>query len=668
MTTLRRLSMTKLPSIFNALRRGIARTIDCVEKNSDKVVFVFIFFYVVVFSGYTIFMHYVFKTYAWDLGIFTQSFWTTVNRGKLFYYTVELNVNPSGSFFGTHFSPILFLVLPIYAIFQSPYTLLVLQTIVLALGALPVYWIAKKALDDKLSAVGMAAAYLIYPAVQSVNCFDFHTEAFIPLFFLLTFYYISEQKWFKGLLFAVLTLSTIEFAPILIMFLAFYLILKDAVNRIMTRQWMPFLRRLLFPIMLMIIAVAWFFLASYVVDVVNPVKSTGLPGNWTYWGSSLSGVVVNIITHPLQALAFMATPTDKVFYVFGLLAPLLILPVFSPEILFALPWLIAAPLSEYGFYYNLYFQYSAFAIGQLFIAAIFCIRRFSFLNHDKRKNFKIQRVIISSILIASFLLSVAISPIGLPRLGARPVNITPHTNLVHDILNMVPGNASVATQNDIFPHVAQREDAYILTWPMPMEVDFILVDMKSSHFYSQSGFSSNVTVEEALEKEVETGNYGLLASADGILLFQKGYNGPLTLFDPRKDVFGSDSLFVLNNSKILGDPTSSSGKTIVHEAGDSLGVIWYGPYSYFFSGEYQATFRMKTNSESLRCVIDVANSGTAISSRTVNSSDLKPLGEWNEVTLDFKIDGVGRMEFRGFCESNNTYVSLDYVKITQVGL
>ncbi len=89
----------------------------------------------------------------------------------------------------------------------------------LALGALPVYWIAKKQFNDRLPAVGLAVAYLFYPALQSVNCFDFHTEAFIPLFFLMTFHYIEEKKWFKGLLFAVLTLSTIEFAPILILFL-----------------------------------------------------------------------------------------------------------------------------------------------------------------------------------------------------------------------------------------------------------------------------------------------------------------------------------------------------------------------------------------------------------------------------------------------------------------
>jgi uncharacterized membrane protein len=661
--------LKKLRELFNVLRSKFEAGIDVVERKPGATVFVLISAYAVVFSGFTIFMHYAFKTYAWDLGIFTQSLWTTVNRGKLFYYTIELSVNPSGSFLGAHFSPILFLILPVYAVFQSPCTLLVLQSMVLALGALPVYWIATKQLGDKLSAVGIAAAYLIYPALQSVNCFDFHTEAFIPLFFLLTFHYIEEKKWFKGLLFALLTLSTIEFAPILVMFLGVYLVLREITKRNPTQHNRSLLRRIAFPFILMIIAIVWFFGAFYVMNTVNPIKGTGLPGNWTFWGSSLSEALVNIITHPLEALTFMVSPIGKIFYVFSLLAPLLMLPLFSVEFLIALPWLIAAPLSEYWLYYNFYFQYSAFAIGQLFVAAIFSLRKLSSFSNDGQRNFKLQRTIIASILAACILLSVAMSPIGLPILGDRRVEMTPHSNLLLEVLNLVPDNASVATQNDIFAHVAQREDAYILTWPMPMDVDYILVDLKSSHFLTRAGFSSTASPVEALEKEIGSGKYGLFASADGILLFKNRYSGLPTLFRGRIDAFDSDQLLpMFKNSKVLNDPTSYSGRVIAHEANDSTGFAWYGPYSYFFTGEYRATFRVKTNSAGLDCILDVAASGNVVSQRVLSSFDFKTLGDWEEFTLDFRISGLPRMEFRGYCESNNTYVALDYVRVIQIGM
>lgn len=652
--------------MYHAFRSQLEKVVRFVDRRATVTVLVFVCVYAAVFSGFTIYMYCAFKTYAWDLGIFTQSLWTTLNRGQFFYYTIELPANLGGSFFGAHFSPILFLVLPIYAVFESPCTLLVLQSVVLALGALPIYFIAKKHLGDRLSAVCLAAVYLTYPAIQSVNCFDFHTEAFIPLFFLLAFYYIDDKKWFKGLLFVLLTLSTIEFAPILIIFLGAYLTLKEAFIKDPTERRRSLLKRMFFPALLIVIAIIWLLLAFFVIDTFNPIKGTGLPGNWTYWGSNLSGVVLNILTHPVEALTYMVTPIDKVFYVLFLLTPLLMLPIFSPEFLLVVPWLIAAPLSENALYFNIYFQYSAFAIGQLLIAVIFSIKRLSLFSNDGRRNFKLQRTIVAFALVVTILFSVAASPIGLPDLSSRSIEITPHSALINDALKLVPPNASIATQNDIFPHVAQRENAYILAWPMPMEVEYILVDMKSPHFEFFQLYS--VSPSEALQKVIASGRYGLLACADGILLLEKGYRGPTTLYVGRTDTFGAGSfLAVVRNSIVLNDPTSYSGNVILHKAGEGTGFVWFGPYAYFYAGEYQATFRMKTGSQILNFSVDVADSGNPIAERNLGSSDFKTVGEWQEITLNFTISGLGLMEFRGICGSSNTSISLDYVKVSQVG-
>ncbi len=77
---------------------------------------------------------------------------------------------------------------------------------------------------------------------------------------------------------------------------------------------------------------------------------------------------------------------------------------------------------------------------------------------------------------------------------------------------------------------------------------------------------------------------------------------------------------------------------------------------------------MKTNSGNLSFVVDVAESGNVIVQRVLSSTDFKTLGDWQDVTLDFKISGLHRMEFRGYCESTNTYVALDYVRVIQIGM
>jgi len=661
--------LDKLTQACNLFRSKLERAINFTERNAGKLVFVLIAAYTLIFSSYTIFMHYAFKTYAWDLGIFTQSLWTTVNKHRLFYYTIELPANPSGSFLGTHFSPILFLIVPIYALFQTPLTLLILQSFILALGALPVYWITREKLNDKLSGLGLAVAYLLYPVLHSVNCFDFHTEAFIPVLFLLAFYYIDRREWFKGLIFIVLLLSTIEFSPILVIFLAIYLIIKEIIGKDSIGIDKKHFKKILGPIVLIVLAVAWFYLAFHVMNSTNPLKGTGLPGNWTFWGSNLSEVLINVLTHPLEAVTFMVTPIEKVFYFFALLAPLLMLPMFSLEFFCSLPWLIASSLSEYRFYYHFYFQYSAFIIGQLFVATILSVRKLVFFHDSKKKEPRLQRKIIVLIIVANIFLSIALSPLVLPRLSTRKVEITPHADLLHDVLMLVPNNASISTQNDIFPHVAQREHAYILTWPMPMEVDLILIDLKSSHFLTFGGFLAAKSPNEALGEVIKGGKYGVFASADGILLLKKDYNDSAIFFSPRVDVFNSDQLIsVFRNSKVIVDPTSSSRRTIVHEPNDSNGTVWFGPYTYFFTGEYSATFKIKTKSKNLSLVIDVHDSSGVVCYKRLNSNDFSALDRWQEFTLNFTISGLRRMEFRGICESNNTHVALDFIRVTKLGV
>jgi hypothetical protein len=106
-------------------------------------------------------------------------------------------------------------------------------------------------------------------------------------------------------------------------------------------------------------------------------------------------------------------------------------------------------------------------------------------------------------------------------------------------------------------------------------------------------------------------------------------------------------------------------------------VIWYGPYTWLLTGNYTVTFRIKTQSENLKLTIDVCASEFNLTTRTwslnpirnktLNFSDFEALGKWQEFTLDFRIEGLKRMEFRGMCELNNVYVALDYIKLTQLG-
>ena len=180
--------------------------------------------YVITFSYFTIMKHYAFRTNAWDVGGFAQAFWTTLRFGKVFEYNVEFYLTSSKSFFGIHFSPILYAVLPFYALYPRTETLLIIQTVILALAALPVYLLARDVLNSRLAGLVFAASYLLSPLVQGVNWFDFHLEAFLPLEYLYALYFMRKNKYLLYAAFIALTLVTLEQMAIVNLFLAFSLL------------------------------------------------------------------------------------------------------------------------------------------------------------------------------------------------------------------------------------------------------------------------------------------------------------------------------------------------------------------------------------------------------------------------------------------------------------
>ena len=647
-----------------------------VEKDADKLILVPILVYIIFFSAYTCYMHYTFRTYAWDLGIITQSLWTTLNSDKILYSTLEVPYgNPTGNFLGVHFSPILLIILPVYALFQSPQTLLVFQSFILAIAALPLYWIARDKLQNKLFGLAFAIAYLLNPALHGVNTYDFHLEIFTPVFILFAFYYLEKGKWLRAIPFIVLELATLEFAPFMVFSLGFYFFLKKLKEGFSEQQRRLELAKKIMPyIMLMLVSIFSFYLALRVTETINPLKTGGSPGHWGYWGSNFREVATNMIRNPTEAIIFMTTPIEKPYFTLFLFASVLLLPLLAPvELIMALPWLFAALLTDYQPYFQPYYQYSAFVLGQIFIAAI-CGFRNLFCLEQGRKRPNEERKMILAFIMVSLLLFVTISSVGIPAFTKRcirPYAVSTlfdldHVEKVHEAMNLIPANASVATTWDVFPHVCQRLHAYSLKWPMDYPVEYILADVKSL-FYTIGVYGRKPY--EVVAILMENNEYGVLASLDGVMLLRRGYNGSVKYFASQKDVFNYEQLLHYSG-KIVWDYTSASRKVIVSNPNYSLGMKWYGPYTYFSPGNYSATFRIKTANETCRLLLDVSSKYATIpplAQRNLNGTEFGQMNEWQDFSLHFKIDQPTMLEFRGTCLSNNTQVAIDHVIVEQLG-
>jgi uncharacterized membrane protein len=194
--------------------------------------------YIIVVSYVSFLGHETFKTNAWDLGIYSQSLWTTLKDGTFFYSTPALPGNPSGSFFGIHFSPFLFFLLPIYSLLPDPITLLVLRSIALSAGLIPLYWLVREELKNQIFVLVFAIVYLFYPpTLVPLNNFDL--EAFLPALFLFSLYYLKHEKLFRAYFFIILALMVNEFVPLIVVAMAVYYFLlhrKEIFNGLWSRK------------------------------------------------------------------------------------------------------------------------------------------------------------------------------------------------------------------------------------------------------------------------------------------------------------------------------------------------------------------------------------------------------------------------------------------------
>ena len=80
--------------------------------------------------------------------------------------------------------------------------LLVVQAAVIALGAIPVFLLARKHLASPRAGLGFALAYLLYPATGWLTLNEFHPVALATPLLLFAFWYLDEDRLLPFAVFA----------------------------------------------------------------------------------------------------------------------------------------------------------------------------------------------------------------------------------------------------------------------------------------------------------------------------------------------------------------------------------------------------------------------------------------------------------------------------------
>ncbi|WP_069803356.1 DUF2079 domain-containing protein [Thermogemmatispora onikobensis] len=314
-----------------------------------------------------------FKATAFDLGNYDQAIWNTLH-GRPFQFTNQaIDWYGPPTRLGVHFEPILLPLSLLYLIRSDPRTLLVFQTLVLALGAFPVFLLARYYLPRwPLLAALCVVAYLLAPALLGLNIFDFHAVSLATPLLLYALLALTYRRYVLLVVCCFLAASCKEDVPLAIGLLGLVMI---------WRYRLPRLGLALF--------IGGFLWSALAFGVIIPHFFPGQQAN-NFWyryetlGSSPGAAIFNLLLHPWLLFTTFLT-VERFYYLASLIRNTGFFALLAPEWLIpTLPSLAVNILNTNPALYSGVYHYNATIIPFAVIAGIIGLRRFLALWADWR--------------------------------------------------------------------------------------------------------------------------------------------------------------------------------------------------------------------------------------------------------------------------------------------
>lgn len=455
--------------------------------------------YAAGFSALSILRHRAYTTGRYDLGNMVQTVWNTAH-GHFLQMTSGDGVQISR--LAAHFDPILAAFAPLWWIWPSPEMLLTVQAVVVALGALPVFWLATKHLGTERAGLGFALVYLLYPATQWLTLNEFHPVALACPFLLFAYWYLDERRLLPFALWAVLAMTT-----------------KEEVGLVVAGMgiWYAFRRQRRAGL---VIAGAGLLVSVIAIGVVVPHYNNGgssFYGRYDAVGGSAGGMARTLFTHPWTFFE-QAFQSRDLHYLLHLLAPLSFLLVLAPLVLVAVvPELALNQLSETPTQTSVHFHYTAAAIPPLVVASVLGAAWLG--RRYPTRTGAIVAVAVAVAVFANFRLGAV--PLwqwvpGGEDFQANDWRVTDHDRIADQAVRIVPEDAVVSATNVLGAHLSARRK--VLSLPKLGEATWVAADETRSSYADRV---APLPSAAALARLRASPDWELLFERDGVLVFHK---------------------------------------------------------------------------------------------------------------------------------------------------
>lgn len=551
--------------------------------------------YVVLWSFISIHRYLSMKANVWDLG-YAANLIGSILTTKWSFSLVVTQFAHQG---------ILFFLAPL-SIFTSIPEILVFQSVMLGLPIYLIFEITYHETESTTIATILSIAYFFFFPLAGANWQDVQLMNMFIFLFLLAYLLYLREKYLLSVFVFVLS-GLVRFPYMGLVSVSSFAMLIPVLRKILHNRTLDLAPREM--VVLALFAVSTFILTFQYVWLEHTAPSL-------------------ILTHASPIMNPLLGLRSKLYTVILLMGPLLFLPLLSKKwilstlVFFAVAFFFNNPIYVYPEVFLNW--YTVAVIPFLFLGTIDAIAMLKRKHLKQRSDSKATetrfrflrkltsvRNIASIILLILLVMAIWTEPYG-------PLNQTSFNNFemyqdfktntslfasAQEVISLIPeSNGNILVQNDIaqlFPRPAVHE---ILVAPYGIGPDVTPLDIAQNQFPFYGGNSAFVKIDyvitdfndihslmeppvtagyptmlELVEMLYNSSYYGVVAEVNGIILLERGYHGPLKLFQP------------YSNSVDLETVTGAPYETINHSItinGEFNNVTLRSPFKCMFPGHF----------------------------------------------------------------------------------
>ena len=414
--------------------------------------------------------HYLFKTYALDLGLYTHALYDYAH-----FRMADCSMfRPlAQNLFSDHFDLYLPLLSPLVYVFGS-YTLLLVQIVAALLGGWGVYKLISLYSDDSLMPVLAASVFFVSFGVIHAIAFDYHSNVLTAMMLPWLLYFLKQRRFAMASVFVVLFVIGKENMSLWLFFITLALMWDYRKDK----------KALWHLVAYAVFSLAYFFIINMIVMPRIGGSGAGF-ARYAHLGDNYVDIAGSLLAHPWETLKLFFSNTmgyskfdgvKEEFYICALASGMLLTLLKPNYLLMLAPLLAQKMLAVDPNFWGVSFQYSVEFVPVLVVS--------SFLVLVKLKNAKWRKALGFALLLSTLL--TTFYTIGVPKSAILVDQLCVYqgrhyeqkefdVHYAYEVIDRIPDDASVCAITPFVPHLAMRDEIRNFANTKDVRTDYVLI-------------------------------------------------------------------------------------------------------------------------------------------------------------------------------------------------